>query len=98
MEDSASFFRKIFRDISRGYSEIKFRGSPVFIKHLTNHDQVDLDDVYSKFYDHALSRGLPTEEEKLEQLIEDELWSKGKEEVLLVKKITFDLWKQQKLT
>lgn len=82
MENSASFFRKVFRDISRGYSEIGFQGSPVFVKHLTNHDQVDLDDVYSKCYDHALSRGLPTEEEKLKQLIEDELWSETREKGL----------------
>lgn len=79
MAKNATFFRKLFRDICRGYSEIQFQGSPIYIKHFNTHDQVFLDDIYDETYEQAKIKGLPTEEEKITFLIKQGSWSEKKE-------------------
>jgi hypothetical protein len=67
-------YRKIFRDISRGYSEAKVIGRKAYLKHLSTYDHVDIDDVRQGFYDDALRRGVPTEEERLKELENEGQW------------------------
>lgn len=57
--------RKAFRDIVRGFSTSELNEELIYIKHLTPHDQVELEDITELYYNRARSRGLPTEEETL---------------------------------
>jgi len=68
--------RKIFRDVVRGYSTAILDDSFVYIKHLTPHDQVELEEIEENYHNIALRKGVPTEEEMLAFLIEEGQWSK----------------------
>ena len=74
-KEDKTAFRRLFRDIVRGYTIAQLGKSDVFIKHLTTHDQVDLEDIEENFFETAKKRGVPTEEESLESLIKDGAWS-----------------------
>lgn len=80
--EKAPKYRKIFRDIIRGYSECEILGKKLYLKHLTAHDQVDLDDVYELYKKQAIKRGIETEEEILERVFEEGLWSEENEKEL----------------
>lgn len=90
-------FRRAFRDIKNGYSEIEVSGSLFYLKHISFEDQVDLDEIYSRFYEDAKSQGVPTEEESLKQLIEEGQWS-AKQDRAIKAEISFiaELTKQKK--
>ena len=79
MDDNPNLLRKVFRDIVRGYSQDKFNGNLVYIKHINSHDQVDLEDVNDSYLEEAKSRGVPTEEENLNMLIENGDWTEDDE-------------------
>ena len=68
-------YRKIFRDIIRGYSEVYIRDQKYYIKHLTSIDQVAIDEIRSSYYDKAISRGIPPLSEVLEDLNKEGLWT-----------------------
>ena len=75
----ATFYRKVFRDICRGYSELKIQGSPVYVKHINTQEQVDLDDLHEEEYEKWRKKGLPTREEKIKELIKTGDWTKEEE-------------------
>jgi len=66
--------RYLFKDIVCGFSEVEIEGSLFFIKHLSALDQVELEVLEEKFYDAAKEKGLPTEEESMKRLQEEEMW------------------------
>ena len=68
-------YRRIFRDICRGFSEVEFDGKSGYIKHFGSFDQVDLEDAFDKYFSSAKDRGVPTEKESLDRLIDDGQWS-----------------------
>jgi hypothetical protein len=72
-------FKRIFRDIKNGFSEIKILENPFYLKHLSFEDQVDIDLVYDKYLNQAINKGVPTHKETLNRLIEEGEWSKKKE-------------------
>ena len=76
---SATEHRKAFRDIVRGYSTIEYQCESVYIKHLTPHDQVELEDITELYHSRARSRGLSTEEEMLELLKSQGDWTEKDE-------------------
>ena len=76
MLEKTTLYRKIFCDVSRGYSRVTLDESYVFIRHLTTHDQVDLEDIEKEFFNKAKERGLPEEKEALDSLIKDGTWTK----------------------
>ena len=76
--------RKAFRDIVRGYSAVEYLGRLVYIKHLTPHDQVELEDITAVYYNDAKERGLPTEQDMLELLEREGDWTK-EDEIFLEK-------------
>ena len=80
--NDTTIYRKIFCDISRGYSKIRIDDEPALIRHLTTHDQVDLEDIEKTFFDKAKKRGLQEEKEVLEQLAKDEAWTKKEEQFI----------------
>ena len=69
--------RIAFSDICNGYSVIDYNSDKLYIKHLSHHEQADLDLYYEKCLVFAEKQGLPSREERTEQLIEkEEAWTK----------------------
>ena len=77
--------RKIFRDIVRGYSSTTWKGEEVFIKHLTPHDQVELEEIEEKYFSRAKKRGVPTETEMLDYLNAEKQWTEEDEKFIFQK-------------
>lgn len=76
---SVAGYRRAFRDIVRGFSSVDYNGSLVYIKHLSPHDQVELEELTEFYRDQAESRGLPTNAEMLELLKEQGDWTDADE-------------------
>lgn len=72
-------YRKIFRDIVKGRSDVKIEGTKYYIKHLSAIDQVDIDEIKENYYGQALERGIPTQEEILKNLNVDGIWTEKDE-------------------
>lgn len=72
-------YRKIFRDIVRGFSDTEVQGQKLYIKHLSSLDQVDIDEVRDFYYQKALERGIPKSSEILEKLISDGTWNQSQD-------------------
>ena len=70
----------MFRDIGRGYTTTRLFDVEVFVKHLTTHDQVDLEEIQDEYYADAQFRGVPTEEEMLNFLRESGEWEDSDDE------------------
>lgn len=87
---SKDVLRLTFSDICRGYSLSKYKGSPLYIKHLTHHDQVDVEDYYNEMMVFAKKRGLKSEAEKLEWLEKTGLWTKKDESEVSNQKLYVD--------
>ena len=87
-------YRKIFRDIVVGYSEVNLLDSRFYIKHLSALDQVDIDDIRAKYLEESKLRGIPTEEEVVEDLKSQGVWS-NKEDEEITRKENFILQLQK---
>ena len=72
-------YRKIFRDIVQGYSEVLVRGQKYYVKHLTSIDQVAIDEIRSSYLDKAIERGIPPRSEVLADLDKEGLWTEENE-------------------
>ena len=79
--------RKIFRDIVRGYSTSIIEEEFVYIKHLTPHDQVELEEIEYKYFKIAEKRGVPTESDMLAFLDKEGEWTSSDEQGIERKKI-----------
>jgi len=71
-----NLLRKSFADITRGWSEIKWGKTPVFVKHLTQFDQIEVDDYYDAQLAKARKNGIPSEVEKAKWLEKKGMWTK----------------------
>lgn len=71
--------RRIYRDIWRGFSQIKLENEPIYVKHLSVFDQTDIDIIKDEAFNTVRSRGIKTESEKLKWLNEKGLWTKKDE-------------------
>jgi hypothetical protein len=70
-----SGYRKLFKEISKGYSPC-FLGKDVFyIKHQSLDGLVDFDDVYNLYLGKALSRGLESKQDILDSLDKEGIWT-----------------------
>lgn len=81
-----SFLRQIFLDVIRGYSVGEVDGVKVKLKHFGIHDQSEIDLFYSKCYEDAKEKGIPTEAERLEQLDLRGFWTSESESKLASQK------------
>lgn len=68
-------YRKIFKEISQGFSSYFVGEKRRYIKHQAFYDLVDFDDVYEMHLKRAQKKGLPTEEEIFEDLKKDDIWT-----------------------
>ena len=81
-QKSDANYREMFRDIVFGYSEIEFQNKTLFIKHLSVFDQIHIDELRNKFLSAAKKRGIPTEEDYLIYLKENDIWTSKDENEL----------------
>jgi hypothetical protein len=68
-------YRKLLKEISDGFSAYFIGEKKVLIKHQSNSDLVDFDDVYEAYSSMAQKRGLPSEKEILEDLKSEGIWT-----------------------
>lgn len=72
--------RLLFVDILKGYTISYYKNNKLYFKHNTSFDSGDIDHVKQEFIEKAKKKGLPTEEQKEQYLIQENLWSKEKDE------------------
>jgi hypothetical protein len=83
MEQSQqSKYKKAFRDIKNGFSEIKVLENLFYLKHLSLEDQVDIDQIYDSYFNEAKDRGVPTNDETLKRLIDEKQWTHKQESLI----------------
>ena len=85
-----TLYRKNFRDIVRGYSSVTLGAEDVYIKHLTPHDQVEIEEIEDSYYQAALKRGVPTERDMLLLLEEEGDWTSEDEKAIAQSQIFLD--------
>jgi len=73
-----------FSEILRGFSlvESEYYGT-VRIKHFTNFDSAELDIRNREFYNKAVNEGLPTRKQRVDDLLEQEIWTEKKNKEIL---------------
>ena len=71
----ATSYRKIFRDIVVGHSEVYIDKTKFYIKHLSAIDQVDIDEIKNRYLNSAIERGIPTQKNILKSLMKEGIWS-----------------------
>lgn len=76
---SDRLLRKLFCEITQGYTPALFQGKNVIVKHLKQEDQYLLEQHKEDIYEKAKARGLPTEKEALQVLIDGDVWSQEEE-------------------
>jgi|TARA_R110000751_G_scaffold207562_1_gene311396 hypothetical protein len=70
-------------DILRGFSKVCSPSyGDFFIKHLDTYDSEEIDEKGEEYKNHAIKQGLPSTEEKLEQLKEDGSWTEEEDKQL----------------
>jgi hypothetical protein len=89
-------YKKAFRDIKNGFSEIKVLENLFYLKHLSLEDQVDIDQIYDHYFDEAKSRGVPTNDETLKRLIDEKQWSTKQESLIKQEEDFIDNLNKQK--
>ena len=74
--------RKVFCEIVQGFTRLKYGGVDLYIKHLTQHDQYLLEERKEEVFNAAKEKGLPTEKEALQTLIDGDVWSEEEENTI----------------
>jgi hypothetical protein len=65
----------IVGEVFDGYTEVVFRGDPVYIKHYNIRDQRYIQKYYEKYKNIAVQKGLQTEKERIDESKKDDIWS-----------------------
>jgi hypothetical protein len=65
----------IVGEIFDGYTEFYFKGEPVYLKHFSIRDQRYIHKYYNRYKNLAINKGISTEEQALNNLKKDGLWS-----------------------
>lgn len=71
-----SSLRRTFADICLGFTQTFYKKSQVFIKHFSHLEQIDIELEKENYFEIAKSRKIPTQSEKINWLLEQNLWSK----------------------
>ena len=75
MKFNDEFYISLIGETFDGYTEFSFKQKPIFIKHVSIKDQRYLQKYYEKYKKIGIDRGLETEEERLNSIREDGMWS-----------------------
>ena len=74
----------IFSEILRGYTLVNLpEFGDVKIKHFNNFDSAELDIKNRFFYEKAVSQGLPTRKQRIDHLLEENIWTEEKNKEIL---------------
>ncbi len=73
---------KVYAEIVRGKSEVRWGDKAAYLKHFTCFDQAELDEYETQEKATAIKRGIPSREAKEKWLIENGLWSAKEEREL----------------
>lgn len=79
LEKDLQLSRKIYKDIILGYTQCKYKNKIIFLKHLSELELGESNEVYLEEYRSAIDRKLLSEKEKMQMLIEKSIWSSEKE-------------------
>ena len=71
------FYISIIGEAFDGYTESVINGNDVYIKHISIRDQRYLHKYYKKYKNIALSKGLDSEEERIDYVIQEGLWDQS---------------------
>ena len=74
--------QSVYRDIARGYSEIDFGGEVLYVRHISNLDFGSIQEFEKEKFEEAKDKGVFTKEQKINSLIEQDLWSRKQESKL----------------
>lgn len=85
-------YQKLFKDICVGCSKVESSFGLAYIKHITIFEQSEIEEAREEYFKLAQGQGLPTVEEALVSLYDEDLWTKAeenliKQEELFVKKL-----------
>lgn len=73
-----------FSEILRGYSLLDLPNhGKIKIKHFNNFDSAELDIKNQLFYNKAVKEGLPTRKERIDHLLEEDIWTEEKSKKIL---------------
>lgn len=78
MNDTSNL-KLIYSEILQGYSCFRLNNSTYYIKHLNNLDVAQIDIYHNNAVEYAVSRGIDTEQTRLNKIIESKEWSLDKE-------------------
>jgi len=74
----------VFSEILRGYTLVDVpEFGNIKIKHFNNFDSAELDLKNRFFYEKAVSQGLPTRKERVDHLLEEDVWTEEKNKQIL---------------
>jgi len=79
-EAQERLLRKTYGEILSGYSIVKYNNKNIYIKHLTPIDQLNVDYLYSSYYKLAIKKGYSSRDDRIKQLIKDQIWAKSENE------------------
>lgn len=88
--------RLSFVDILKGYSLSYYKNNKLYFKHSTSFDSGDIDHLRQEFTEIAQKKGLPTEDQKEDYIILEDLWSKDKNKQIKDLKFNISNLKQTK--
>lgn len=80
--------RRAFSDICRGYTPQMWQKQQVYVKHLSHHDQIDIDAYQDEALEAARARGIATEPERIKWLDTKGFWTR-KDQATLENQRTF---------
>ena len=72
--------RRIYKDILNGYSVIEFEGKELYIKHFSDLDFGHIQEFKNQKHAEAKQKGLLSEKDQVQLLIENESWSSSEEQ------------------
>ena len=74
----------VFSEILRGYTLVSLpEFGNIKIKHFNNFDSAELDIKNRYFYEKAVSQGLPTRKQRIDHLLEENIWTEEKNKEIL---------------
>lgn len=73
----------VFSEVLRGYTLVKSSYGPLRIRHFNNFDSAELDIRNKAFYDKAVDQGLPSRKERIDYLLDQNIWTPEKNKKIL---------------
>jgi hypothetical protein len=81
-EEQEKTLRKVYFEILEGFTSAAVDGTRVRIKHFDLRSQTTIDQYYKEIYDKARAKGILTEPELFDRLLEDGTWTEDEEKDL----------------